>query len=318
MMKLEDYLVMTQLNDLEEVIFNDQIDEGKIKNGLKKIWDFITGKKRKKEVKPAGSSYSSSSSSSSSSDSKEETKIKVEDISWDEIQQSMKINDKLKRAKERASNNSKVKMKGIKDNGEIVALMVYMERSNIEGYLNCPYILALQVNDEYVGKGYLRKFVSYIYTIAQDNGQQNILVSDAEYKSKGYWKKAQFDGEIEDPKDKDKCKAHYGTRGNIVKYINEELDENLYWLLDKWFEMNDLQLSEFIGICVQCKNDRAPSTDNIKKYLEGTHLGEQLHQFINFVSNDIIPDENRNDIDILKTIIKFVISKKENNRYLKI
>jgi len=313
MIKLEDYIVMTQVNDLEEIIFNDQIDEGKIKDSLKKIWNFITGK-RKNKSKVSTNSNSTSSSPDENENNEKETKI--EDISWNEIQQSITFNDKLKRAKDRASNSSKVKMKGVKDNGEIVALMVYMERSDIEGYLNCPYILALQVNNEYTGKGYLRNFVTYIYNIAQNNGQQYILVSDAEYKTKEYWKKAKFDGEIEDPKDKDKCKAHYGTRGNIVKYINEELDDNLYWLLDKWFEMNDVQLSEFIGICVQCKNDRVPSTENIKKYLNGTHLGNQLHQFIDFVSNDIVADETRNDIDIFKTIIKTIISKKENNKYL--
>lgn len=105
---------------------------------------------------------------------------------------------------------------------------------------------------------------------------------------------------------------------NITTYIKEELDDNLFWLLDKWFEMNDLQASEFMGICVQCKKDKVPSIKNIEKYLEGTYLGAQLHQFINFVSNDISPDETRNDIDIFKTIIKQVMSNKDkNNKYLK-
>lgn len=220
MIHLEDYLVATQINDIEEIIFNDQIDEGKIKNGIKKIWDFITGKKKKKKVKPAGSSVSSSSLNDSDNDSKKTKKISIEKITWNEIRDTIKIDDKLKRAKER-SKNSKVEMNAIKDGETIAGLMVYMNHSEIKGYEECPYILALQIDPDYQGKGYLKKFVEKIYDLCKSNGQRYILVSNSEYSSKDYWKNSNFDGTIEDPKDKDKSKAHYGEPGKIVNSVKE-------------------------------------------------------------------------------------------------
>ena len=91
MMHLEDYLVTVQLNDIEDIMYNDQIDEGKVKDALKKVWDFITGKNKKKKVKAAGSGEISKS--------KED---KLEEIDWNEIRKDIEFDDPLKRAKERA------------------------------------------------------------------------------------------------------------------------------------------------------------------------------------------------------------------------
>ena len=35
----------------------------------------------------------------------------------------------------------------------------------------------------------------------------------------------------------------------------EELDENIWWLLDKWFERNEQQYQEFIEIIIKCKQE---------------------------------------------------------------
>ena len=35
----------------------------------------------------------------------------------------------------------------------------------------------------------------------------------------------------------------------------EELDDNMFWLLDKWFERNERQAQEFIELIVKCKQD---------------------------------------------------------------
>ena len=35
----------------------------------------------------------------------------------------------------------------------------------------------------------------------------------------------------------------------------EELDDNLFWMLDKWFERNEKQAQEFIEIIIKCKQD---------------------------------------------------------------
>ena len=104
---------------------------------------------------------------------------------------------------------------------------------------------------------------------------------------------------------------------SLVEYIFEELDtDNLFWLLDKWFERNEKQLSEFIEIVVQCRqNGDKVSIDKLKELIKGTKFETNLKEFINFVDNDLEPIENKDYIYILKQIIEVIIGKKEKNKY---
>lgn len=106
---------------------------------------------------------------------------------------------------------------------------------------------------------------------------------------------------------------------SLVQFITEELDtDNLFWLLDKWFERNDNQLSEFIEIVVTCRqNGDKVSVDTLKDLLKGKQLASNLKEFINFVDNDLEPIPNKDYIYIFKQIIELVIGKKEKNKYLK-
>ena len=106
---------------------------------------------------------------------------------------------------------------------------------------------------------------------------------------------------------------------SLVQFITEELDtDNLFWLLDKWFERNDNQLSEFIEIVVTCRqNGDKVSVDTLKDLLKGKQLSSNLKEFINFVDNDLEPIQNKDYIYIFKQIIELVIGKKEKNKYLK-
>jgi len=99
--------------------------------------------------------------------------------------------------------------------------------------------------------------------------------------------------------------------------INEDVDENLFWLLDKWFERNENQKSEFISILVQCRQEGDKvNIDNLKKLLHNTELKKDLKEFINFLSNDLEPQNNKDYLYELKQVIEVVIGKKEKNKYL--
>ena len=104
---------------------------------------------------------------------------------------------------------------------------------------------------------------------------------------------------------------------SLKDYIFEELDDNLFWLLDKWFERNENQKSEFIGITVQCRQEGDKvNIDNLKKLLHNTELKKNLKEFINFVDNDLEPQNNKDYLYELKQVIEVVIGKKEKNKYL--
>ena len=42
---------------------------------------------------------------------------------------------------------------------------------------------------------------------------------------------------------------------NIHNYINEELDNNLLYMIDMWLERNDEERQEFIELISKCKTD---------------------------------------------------------------
>ena len=66
---------------------------------------------------------------------------------------------------------------------------------------------------------------------------------------------------------------------SLTQFITEELDtDNLFWLLDKWFERNEKQAQEFVEIIVKCKQDgQKVNIDNLKKYLkDNPPINEQM------------------------------------------
>lgn len=105
---------------------------------------------------------------------------------------------------------------------------------------------------------------------------------------------------------------------SLKQYITEELDDNIWWLLDKWFERNETQYQEFIELIVKCKQDgEKVNIDNLKEYIKGTQLNKHLKSFINFIDNEVNPDNNKDYLYSLKQIVETVMGKKEKNKYLK-
>ena len=100
--------------------------------------------------------------------------------------------------------------------------------------------------------------------------------------------------------------------------VNEELDDNMFWLLDKWFERNELQAQEFIELVVKCKQEGDKvNIDNLQKYIKGTQLELNLMEFCNFIDNDIEPQQTKDYLYSLKQIIEMVIgNKSKTNKYL--
>ena len=103
----------------------------------------------------------------------------------------------------------------------------------------------------------------------------------------------------------------------LNQYILEELDNNLFWLLDKWFERNTNQLEDFT-ILVNKYHDENFTIDDLEDELNKTkYLKSQLEKFINFIDNDIKPVKEKNYIQILKDIILQVLNNKSNkNPYI--
>lgn len=89
---------------------------------------------------------------------------------------------------------------------------------------------------------------------------------------------------------------------NLTRFIKEELDDNIFYLIDIWFDRNEIQKQEFESIVVSYLN-RPIIKNELIKQLKGTSLNGQLKEFVNFVENNI---EINNDEDYIDSFIQIL------------
>lgn len=94
--------------------------------------------------------------------------------------------------------------------------------------------------------------------------------------------------------------------------INEQLEDNLYWKLDKWFYNKDEQKQKFIDIVSQCRKSK-PNKDTIDFMLNS--IGFDSKKFVEFVMDDP-QNQNQNEINdysyIMQKTIDTIIANKTN------
>lgn len=102
----------------------------------------------------------------------------------------------------------------------------------------------------------------------------------------------------------------------LKTYIYEELDENIYWLLDKWFERDEENMQLFIELVAEC-GAKTISVERIKEMIANTTFEQNLKQFINFIDGDV-HDNEKDYYYVLKKIIETVSANKSaENKYIK-
>lgn len=101
---------------------------------------------------------------------------------------------------------------------------------------------------------------------------------------------------------------------NINEYIlKEELNDNIFWLLDKWFDVNEEGKQEFIELISLYKKDR----NSLKTFIASMDL-QKLKEFICFIYDDpsITFNDNSNYEYMIENIIKKIIANKSmSNKY---
>lgn len=102
---------------------------------------------------------------------------------------------------------------------------------------------------------------------------------------------------------------------NIIDNIKEELNDNIFWLLDKWFDANEENKQDFIELISMYKKDKSVITN----FVNSIDL-QKLKEFITFLYDDPAMkfDDNSNYEYILKNILDKIISNKSMfNKYNK-
>lgn len=102
----------------------------------------------------------------------------------------------------------------------------------------------------------------------------------------------------------------------IVEYIKEELSDNLFWKLSKWFERNEKQENEFINIIMSCETNGL-NQKQIETELENTSLYKDLREFVNFIYDDLDINKEKDYLYNFKKIIESIINNKsKENKYI--
>lgn len=106
---------------------------------------------------------------------------------------------------------------------------------------------------------------------------------------------------------------------SLTEYIiKEQIDENIFWLLDRWFDNKDDEQREFIELLTRYSTENRKSKKDIEELIKGTTLEKNLVQFINFIDNDVkITQSNKDYIYNLKLILDTVIGNKSKDNKFK-
>ena len=95
---------------------------------------------------------------------------------------------------------------------------------------------------------------------------------------------------------------------SLTTFIQEELDDNTLWLLDKWFENNDIQYKEFIDIIANFGSQRSINVKELSTYIQNMSIYEHIREFVNFIDNDLDPETTKDYIYTFKNILEYVIN----------
>lgn len=106
---------------------------------------------------------------------------------------------------------------------------------------------------------------------------------------------------------------------HLTDYINEELDDNIFWKIDTYFQNNPDELKSFNGMIDVCRSNKSFNISTIEAYLNSNELlSKNQKKFVDFLDNTIKQDTtiNKDYNSSIYNIVKTVIGNKtEGTKY---
>lgn len=101
----------------------------------------------------------------------------------------------------------------------------------------------------------------------------------------------------------------------LTDYLNEGLDDNLDWKIDRYFYKDNKGKKEFYELIDYCRDNKAFNQKDLEEYFKDYPF-DNLKKFVDFIDDNIkLGIENRDYIYKLSVILKQLITNKEE--YLK-
>ena len=77
----------------------------------------------------------------------------------------------------------------------------------------------------------------------------------------------------------------------ITEHINEDIDDNIFWKIDTYFQGNENELKSFNGLMDICRANKGFNTTTIDAYISGNEiLAKHKKKFVDFIEDNVQQD----------------------------
>jgi len=102
---------------------------------------------------------------------------------------------------------------------------------------------------------------------------------------------------------------------NLNEYINESIDDNLFYKLNKWFYNHNDDKQEFKDVIDKWNKIPKP---NISDIIKGTSIENNLNLFIDYMNDEVNVQDNLQYSYLLTKLLDSIINNKSiENTYIK-
>ena len=95
--------------------------------------------------------------------------------------------------------------------------------------------------------------------------------------------------------------------------LNEDIDDNIFWKIDTYFQNNDTELKAFNGLVDICRTNKVYNSKTIDAYVSGNEsLFKNQKKFVDFIEDTVQQDTSlsKDYSSSLYNIVKTVIGNK--------
>ena len=322
MKRLQSIINESLIYEYMDFLQEDPINEGVIQNGLKKLWKYVKNKFLGKK--------------NLSDQQLKHPKLSMVEYDYSKVMNKLSRHVKKIKVDKKRINDIKIILTNINDSDIWEAMLLYVPFDKTpfakdEKMKKYSYIYGFNLSDDYEEAQniiFLNHLITAYNNIKNNSGNfTGFAISEDTYKSNTIYSSVGFEDNIKITIEKKEVTLYYMDYKSIKTKIKEnfdnndnvlveELDDNMFYLLDIWFSNREKEYVEFTNLVMRCKQDGMANDKKLGEYIKGTFLETQINQFVNFIENDLIPNENKNNLYSLKKIIDRILFDK-TNKYIK-
>jgi len=181
-------IMINQIDEDLSFLLDDTVDEGKISDGIKKVWKWVkgkfTGKKSKKKTTDVSSDYTSEIDG-------EELSYKF--YNYGQIKEKILNNNNLTRVNNFITKgyDNKIRLLCVEKKNLVIACAIFVKPENytnrpseFSDYADYGYIIKIQIDEDFTNENILKGIVNKIYDeLVRNSNCKGLTLNYEEYKA---------------------------------------------------------------------------------------------------------------------------------------